>query len=406
MAERILVLAVDADNDLFRKTRITGPVVGRIDNLKAAAKLALADPQDVDANTMFEAVKKYDELKAKGYSVAVGTITGAEKEGFVADTELARQIEILLDRFKSDVCVLVTDGQSDARVLPLLKTRIKVNSVDIVRMKQAAQFENTYFVILEKLKEPHYARLVFGLPAVLLILFAVSLYFHFGWLPPIALIGIYLLMKSFGLEDALFNSFKGLGFSIDRLSFIFYIGSIIFFAIAMIVSYGGYTNALKITTNPFTVYSYTIQAFLVIFPFSLILFLIGRVIDLENKQQKYRAITQGTYVAYAIVALVLVYLTSSWLIGQIYFWQFLTFSAIDLIFGYVVSMFSGFLRKRAIRSARVKDKHVINDIGAYIGKIVKVDPNRGFIFVKTDYGSVIRYDIDRIVNVSDRVIIR
>ena len=147
MAERILVLAVDIDNDLYTKTKITGPVVGRKDNLSAAAKLALADPQDTDANAMFEAVKRYDELKAKGYSVAIATITGAEKEGYVADSELARQMERLLDKFKADACLLVTDGASDNRVIPLLKSRIKVNSVDIIRMKQAEQFENTYFTL-------------------------------------------------------------------------------------------------------------------------------------------------------------------------------------------------------------------------------------------------------------------
>lgn len=63
MAERILVLNVDIDNDLYRKTKITGPVMGRIDNLRAASKLALADPQETDANAIFEAVRKYDELK-------------------------------------------------------------------------------------------------------------------------------------------------------------------------------------------------------------------------------------------------------------------------------------------------------------------------------------------------------
>ena len=132
---------------------MTGPVTGRADNLMAAGKLALADPQDTDANAMFEAVRKYDELKKEGYSVSIATITGAEKEGYVADAELARQIELMVERFKSDACVLVTDGKSDARVLPLLQTRLKVNSVDMVRMKQAETLENTYFTIFEKLKE-------------------------------------------------------------------------------------------------------------------------------------------------------------------------------------------------------------------------------------------------------------
>lgn len=406
MAERILVLAVDIDNDLYRKTKISGPVVGRNENYKAAAKLVLADPQDTDGNAMFEAVRKYDELKAKGHSVNVATVTGAEKEGYVADVELVRQVELVLERTKSDVCVLVTDGSSDSRILPLLKNRLKVNSVDIVRMKQAQGFESTYFTILEKLKEPHYARIVFGIPAVLLILFALSYYLNFGWQLPVALIGIYLILKGFGLEEALVSSFKSLGFSVERLSFVFYIGSIIFFIISIILGYAGYTTALSTTNNGLVLASQAIVGFLTLFPVSLVLYLVGRVIDLDNKRQRYRAISQGTYVGYTIVALALLYLTSSWIIGIIYFWQFLVLSIFAIITGYGISLFSAFLRKRAITRAKIKDKKVINDIGAYVGRITEVDSKRGVIFVKTDYGNVIKYEIDRITGVSDRVMIR
>ncbi|MDE1871287.1 MAG: DUF373 family protein [Candidatus Micrarchaeota archaeon] len=406
MADRILVLAVDIDNDLYRKTKITGPVIGRSDNLKAAAALALADPQDTDANTMFEAVRKYDELKSQGNSANIATVTGAEKEGYVADTELVRQVEMVLERLKSDVCVLVTDGSSDERVLPLLKNRIKVNSVDIVRMKQAPGLENTYFTILEKLKEPHYSRIVFGIPAVLFILFAASYYFNFGWQLPVALIGIYLITKAFGLEDALINSFRGLGFSVERLSFVFYIGSIIFFAISLIIAYGTYSATLATTSNSLILGSQAVEGFLTLFPVSLVLYLVGRVIDLENKRMRYRAISQGTYVGYSIIAIAMLYIASSWMVGQIYFWEFLVLSMAALLAGYGLSLFSAFLKRRAIRHAKIKDKRVINDIGAYIGRITDIDSKRGFIFVKTDYGSVIKYDVDRITGVSDRVVIR
>ena len=406
MPERLLVLAVDIDNDLYRKTRITGPVVGRDDNLKAAAALVLADPQDTDGNTMFEAVKKYDELKKQGYRVNLVTITGAEKEGYVADAELSRQIDIVFDRFKSDACVLVTDGASDNRVLPLLKTRIKVNSVDILRMKQAEQFENTYFTILEKLKEPHYARIVFGIPAAILMLFAVSYYFNYGWQLPVGLIGLYLIIKGLGVEDSLVQSFRGLGFSIDRFSFIFYIGSILFFFVGIAVSYGSYESAISSSVGGLSVASYTIEGFLLIFPISLLLYVVGRILDLENKRMVYKAIKQGTYMGYGIIGIALLYIMSAWFIGQIYFWELLVYSAIGIIAGYGVSLFSSKLKSDAIRSARMKDKHVINDIGAYIGKVVKVQPAKSMIFVKTNYGTVISYDVDRVVSVTDRVMIR
>ncbi len=406
MNERILVLAVDIDNDLYRKTRIVGPVVGREENLKAAAALVLADPQDTDGNTMFEAVKKYDELKKMGYKSLVVTVTGAEKEGYVADAELARQLDIVLDKYKADSCVLVTDGASDNRVLPLLKTRVKVNSVDIVKMKQASEFENTYFTILEKLKEPHYARIVFGIPAAILILFAVSYYFNFGWQLPVALIGLYLIIKGTGVEDSLMQSFRGLGFSIDRLSFIFYIGSILFFIIALSVAYGSYISAVSTAAGQLGTASYAIEGFLLIFPISLVLYVTGRIIDLENKRLRYRAVKQGSYIGYGIIAIVLLYLMAAWFIGQIYFWELLLYSLISILLGYGISLFSMYLRSNAIRGARMKDKYVINDIGAYVGKVIKVQPAQGTITIRTNYNTVITYDVDRITNISDRIIVR
>ena len=406
MAERLLVLAVDIDNDLYRKARIAGPVIGKDANLSAASKLAMADPQDPDSNTMFEAVRKYDELKKKGHQAYVVTITGAEKEGYIADSAVARQLDLVIDRFKPDACVLVTDGMSDMRVLPMLKTRLNVNSVDLVRMKQAEDIEGAYFTVFEKLKEPHYARIVFGIPAVLILLFAVSYYFNYGWQLPAALIGIYLLVKGFGIEDSLVSSFKGLGFSIERLSFVFFASSIIFFVLSLIIGYGSYTSTLLATKNPLTLAASAIEGFLILFPVSLVLYLIGKVLDSENRRMRYRAITQGTYMGYGIITIAIVYMTAAWLVGQIYFWQFLLFSSVAIVFGYLVSKLSISLRSHALRRTRMKDKQVINDIGAYVGKVSAVDTKRGVMMVKTDYGNTIRYEIDRITSVSDRIVVK
>ncbi len=406
MAERVLVLNVDIDNDLYRKTKISGPLIGRIENLRAASKLALADPQDSDANGMFEAVRKYDELKRERVSVSVATVTGAEKEGYVADTELSRQIDMVIERVKADSCILVTDGSSDARVVPLLKNRIKIDSIDIVRMKQAPALENTYFTILEKLKEPHYARIIFGIPAVLLLLFALSYYFNFGWQLPTALIGAYLIIKGFGVEETMLRSFRGLGFSIDRLSFIFYVVGIIFFLIGLLLGYGSYAGSLAQGNSPLVSVAEFAEGFLLMLPVSLMLYLVGRIMDLENRRLRYRAIALGTYVGYSVVAIALLYLTASWLVGQIYFWQFLVLDAIAMVLGYGLSLFTTFLRIKAIKKARMKEKKVVNDLGAYIGRVTDVDSRRGLIFVKTDYGNVIKYEVDRITGVSERVVIR
>jgi len=406
MPERLLVLAVDIDNDLYRKTRISGPVVGRNNVLAAAEKFVLADPQDTDANVMFESIRQYDKLKEAGYPVAIATITGAEKEGYVADAELSRQIDIILDRFKVDACVLVTDGASDNRVLPILKSRVKVNSVDLLRMKQAENLENTYFVIFEKLKEPHFARIVFGIPALLLLLFAISAYLHYGWQLPVSLIGLYLLIKGFGLEDSIVGMFKGLGFSSERLSFIFYMSAIILFIINIILGVSSYASAAKTISNPLIQTAYGLEGFILLLPVTMVLYLVGRIIDYENKRLKYKAITQGSNIGYAIIVLSMIYLAAAWVAGQIYLWEFAVFGIIVILLGYGLSVLSLFLKRKALLRTRIKNKNVVNDIGAYIGKVTGIDSKKGILFVKTSYGTVLRYDVDRISTVSDRVIIR
>ena len=59
----VLVVCVDRDDDFGRKARVQGPIVGRKANLNAAVKLALADPEDLDSNCTFAAVRKMQEAK-------------------------------------------------------------------------------------------------------------------------------------------------------------------------------------------------------------------------------------------------------------------------------------------------------------------------------------------------------
>ena len=404
--ERLLVLAVDIDNDLYRKTRISGPLVGRQQNLNGAEQLALADPQDPDANTMFYAVKFYDSLKKDGYLVSIATITGSENEGYEADREASRQLDLVLEANKSDACILVTDGASDQRILPMIQSRIKIDSVQVVTIKQAENLENTYFTILEKLKEPHYSRIVFGLPAVLLLLFAISYAVGAGWVLPAGLIGLYLLIKGFGLEDTFLSSFKGFGFSIDRMSFVFYLSSLLFIFAGVYIAYGNYTSTLSITGNQGIVAASMAEGFLIMLPIFLVLFLIGRMVDVRSTAYVFRTFRYGIYMGSSIILWVLLYAFTEWLNAQIYFGQFLLFLVAAIVIGVSVSSFSSFLRRRVLISKRLKDMAVVNELGAAIGRISKLDEKKGRIQVSTNYGNSVTYSVDRIVEISDRVVIR
>jgi putative membrane protein len=405
-SEHILVLVVDVDNDLYRKTRIGGPLVGRVQNLNGATQLALADPEDSDANTMFQAVKLYDDLKEDGYSVNVATITGAESEGYNADREIATQIEHVIDQTKADSCLFVTDGASDERVLPIIESRVKISSVKTVSVKQNKALESTYVAILEKLKEPHYARIVFGIPAILFLLFAISYAAGLGWQVPIGLIGLYLLIKGFGLEEILIGSFRGFGFSIERMSFVFYLSALVFFVASIFIGASNYLAQLGITGNASFATAYAVEGFLLLLPFMLGLYLVGRMIDTKSNKYVFRNFRYGVYIGSSLIVWVLAYSFMAWLLGQIYFSQFLGFTIAAIVVGIAISVVANLLRVRVLRTKKLKNKIVVNELGTLIGKVAGVDTKKGGLIINTNFGNPVRYSVDRVVEISDKIVVK
>ena len=405
--ERVLVLVTDIDNDLYRKTGISGPLLGRVQTFNGATQLALADPEDTDSNAMFQAVKMYDQLKEDGYTVNVAAITGAESEGYEADREIVRQLELVLEQYKADSCVFVTDGASDKRVLPIVQARIKVNSIQLVIVKQAENLENAYFTVLEKLKEPHYARIIFGIPAVLLILFAISYIAGTGWEAPAALVGLYLLIKGFGLESSLLESFRSFGFSIDRMSFVFYLASIIFIVAGFFIGIGNYNAQITLNSGSGVLAAaYALQGFLLLLPVVLVLYLIGRIIDTRSTRYLFRGFRYGMYIGSSIILWVLLYSFMAWMLGQIYFSTFVDLSIAAIVLGIGISFVASSLRSAVIKTKRLNGKLVVNELGALIGKVARIDLKRGRFIINTSFGNPVNYSIDRIVEISDKVVVK
>ena len=111
-------------------------------------------------------------------------------------------------RYRNDFFVLVSDGAEDESVIPLITGRVPMLSKQTITVKQAKEIESTYYVIKEALKDPFLARIVFGIPGIILLL-----YFFFGSysFQLIAFVfGIYLLLKGFGLEEKILSNIEEL----------------------------------------------------------------------------------------------------------------------------------------------------------------------------------------------------
>ncbi len=150
---KTLVLCVDRDDDLGTKAGINGPVIGRDENLKASVALGLADPEDVDTNTILSGVQLYDDLVKRGMQAEIATISGDSHVGFQSDLILANQLENVLEVVKPDRAILISDGAEDESIYPVISSRIKIDSVRRVYVKQSRSIEGTYNMVMKTLQD-------------------------------------------------------------------------------------------------------------------------------------------------------------------------------------------------------------------------------------------------------------
>jgi putative membrane protein len=208
--KRILILCVDRDGDLGLKAGLKTPVVGREENLNAAVALALRDPEEPDANAMFEAVHVYDRLKSENKPEEVfeiATVAGSELGGVSADRKIVAELNELLSSFPAGEVVLVTDGYSDQAVLPLVESRVPVSSVRRIVVKHSESIEETAALLTRYLKmiveNPRYSRIALGLPGLLFLILGILSIFnllYYYWIAFLFVLSAFMVVKGFGVD--------------------------------------------------------------------------------------------------------------------------------------------------------------------------------------------------------------
>ena len=216
--ERTLVLCVDRDDDLGSKAGIKTPLIGREENINAAVSLALKDPEEPDANAIFEAVRVYDLFKASGSEkepkneCQIATIAGSELGDVGADKTLVTELNQVLHDFPASEVILVTDGFADEAILPLVQSRVPVSSVRRISVRHSESIEETVWIFSRYLKmlfeNPKYASIVVGLPGILLmvlgVMYALNVIAYF-WMFFLIFLGGAFVIKGFMLDKAARN---------------------------------------------------------------------------------------------------------------------------------------------------------------------------------------------------------
>jgi putative membrane protein len=206
-----LVVCVDRDDDLGRKAGVTGPVIGRAAAIEAATRLAVADAEDSDTNAIFAAVGLLDELKGAGEDVDLCVLTGSPKVGVLSDRRVAQQFDDVLAKVHAASAYLVSDGAEDEYLFPILASRIRIDGVRRVYVRQSASLESTYYTLVRALKDPKLrAKTVLPFAFVLLTLgiAAAGGVFIWGVIGLAILLGVYLIFWTFDIDEAIIDSLR------------------------------------------------------------------------------------------------------------------------------------------------------------------------------------------------------
>jgi putative membrane protein len=154
--KKTLVLVVDRDDDFGVKGGVETPVIGVESCSVAATALGIADPEDSDINALYAAINIYKDMRKDTDSdnVEVALICGNEKVGHRSDAAIVDELEVVMDRVHPDRIILVGDGAEDEYVYPIISSRVPIDSVRKVYVKQAPGLEGTIYIISKILEDP------------------------------------------------------------------------------------------------------------------------------------------------------------------------------------------------------------------------------------------------------------
>jgi len=380
--KKTIVLCIDRDNDIGTKTGRKGPIIGIDENLRVAKELALEDPEDTDVNAIFGAVKTAKELRTE-----VVTITGDRRVGITSDMKLSEQLDEVIKKLKPESVILVTDGEQDEEIIPLVQSRIKINSIQRIIVRQSKELEKAYFTILHFIQEvsdePNLARLVFGIPGLVLILLAIGGLFGAVSLMLniiLAIIGIYLIIKGLGWEEDFFNWSSEFvkSLSVERISIVTYV--IALFALVIGLSYGFEEYSAQ---NPREVIDVLVLILKMnsgnIILIALLIAIIGRIID-DYAAERYIKIRKY------IILLVLIPLIK--LIGESWA-NYYVYGTVNHLVNFIAIILAGiilcvlviktteriFMEEIKAREKLIKEfskKKVYDQDGKFIGNVSKV----------------------------------
>ncbi|MFB6105045.1 MAG: DUF373 family protein [Halobacteriaceae archaeon] len=202
-----LVVCVDRAGDIPRTAGIDAPIAGWEAVQSLVLDVGVADPEDSGVNAMLEALHVTRDLRDTDEDATVAVVSGRSDSVVGADRAVAAQVDDLIERYDPDSVVVVVDSAEDERLVPIIESRVPVDAVDRVVVRQARDIESTYYLLKQFLADEELRQTVlvpFGVvllvfPALMVITGSLAL----AAAAITAVLGLFLVYKGLGVDEYL-----------------------------------------------------------------------------------------------------------------------------------------------------------------------------------------------------------
>lgn len=199
-----LVVCVDRAGDVSRQSGISAPIAGWEAVQSLVLDVGLADPEDSSVNTLLEALRVTRNLRDGDEEADVAVVSGVSDSVVGADRAVASQVDTLVERFNPGSVILVVDSAADERLVPIVESRVPVDSVDRVVVRQARDIESTYYLLKQFLADEELRETVLVPLGVVLLVFPALLILSslaVAVATITAVIGLFLMYKGLGFDE-------------------------------------------------------------------------------------------------------------------------------------------------------------------------------------------------------------
>jgi putative membrane protein len=194
-----LVLCIYRGDDLDADP----PVVGAEAVEDLVTTVGVDDPEDSRVNCLLEGLRVTRDLDDE----TVLAVLCGEGDTVTFNRAIAAQVDDLVETYSPDSAVAVVDSAEDERLVPIIESRIAVDAIDRVVVRQARDIESTYYLLKQFLADEELRKTVLvplgltllAFPALLAVFDSITV--SFGAIA--AVVGLFLLYKGLNIDALL-----------------------------------------------------------------------------------------------------------------------------------------------------------------------------------------------------------